>query len=60
VTSLIEGYYLISFSVNNKECQYVKRQTEKLPLEIDEKVKVICANDYLETNPNISIKKNHK
>jgi CRISPR-associated protein Cmr6 len=57
VSSIRGTYYMIEFKVNDEVCIIRKRMTEKLVLELNEKVSVICKNDYLPNNPNIGIKK---
>lgn len=56
VTRQIEDYFMISFEVNGMECQIRKKPNEKLTLEPNMKVRVICSNDFTPNNPNISIK----
>ncbi|MCX6269638.1 MAG: type III-B CRISPR module RAMP protein Cmr6 [Bacteroidetes bacterium] len=56
VSEIIGDYYIISFEVRGHECIYRKKKTDKLILAIGDTVKVICANEYTDKNPNISIK----
>lgn len=49
-------YFIVAFWVNGEECRYQKKSDEKVQLGIGLKVKVICSNNYLPSNPNISIR----
>ncbi len=56
VTNKDGEYYIVNFTVNGEECHYRKKPDGKVQLEIGLKVKVICSNDYLPNNPNLSIR----
>ena len=50
-------YFFIEFIVNDEICSIKKKSTEKVQLSVGQSVRLICANDYMPDNPNISVKK---
>lgn len=56
ITEKDGDYFLIEFMVNDQKCFIKKKSSEKVMLEINKEVRLICANDYLPNNPNISVK----
>jgi hypothetical protein len=56
ITEQIGEWYMIHFMVNDIECVIRKKPTEKLILEKNTTVKLICSNSYTTANHNISVK----